>query len=579
METRKNISKKAGETLSIQQSDDTRKFYASLLLTCKNVFLYPEGHSISMNAIKQIHETLGAYIHRYGDIKIEFERDRVICQGAEVQSGRSEEGTLPFTLFRDGVRWLEFTEGIELEEFRKVLSIIHRYSVLTTEPEGDIVTAFWESHFNHVLYKADDLFSEQLSDQMDGLSTVSHATETETETEAEIETEDKTGSLESKTIDTESTGGIAIDPALFVLTPQEQTELEAMVAIEEKSSTTEHLNMLLDMLLQCREEKDFNLVLEVLSEEFDISFMRHDFEAALIILDGVRQILKSNRTRALWASPLIESFYKIISSDAKCLKPLEDIWSNLNARQIETLKSIFQHLSPGAVDALAHLLLIGQVSQLEQIAVDAIIVLAREDIKCLESLVNDPDERIAELLVPILSGLESDMSLKYLLKLARHSSASIRRAAIKTIATTRADQMSAIFEFIEDPDASVRNAILKYMGQSRNETAENLLLQYLENMNFKDAQDEHIIECFRALGKSGSVCAVPFLKKTLMRRKWIAGFSRSASREGAALALIALNIPEALRVIEEAGGSFYPGLRKIVRRAGKEFFSRDRGGR
>ena len=66
---------------------------------------------------------LEAYIRQYGDIRIEIERDRVICQGIEVHKGTSEEGTLPFTLFRDGIRWLEFTEGIKQEEIKE--SIIH----------------------------------------------------------------------------------------------------------------------------------------------------------------------------------------------------------------------------------------------------------------------------------------------------------------------------------------------------------------------------------------------------------------------------------------------------------------------
>jgi len=121
----------AGKDLSIQQSDDTRKLFAYLSLTGKNVSLYPAGHSISMNSIRQFHAKLEAYIRQYGDIRIEIERDRVICQGIEVHTGPSEEGTLPFTLFRDGIRWLEFTEGIDLEEIREVLFIIHKYSILT----------------------------------------------------------------------------------------------------------------------------------------------------------------------------------------------------------------------------------------------------------------------------------------------------------------------------------------------------------------------------------------------------------------------------------------------------------------
>jgi hypothetical protein len=556
--------------------DDTKNFFSYLLLTCKNVSLYPEGHSISINSIKQFHEKLEAHIRKYGDIRIEIEKDRVVCQGAEVQKGSSEEGTLPFTLFRDGIRWLEFTEGIELEETRELLSIIHRYSILTKEPEGDIVTAFWESHFSHVLYNADDFFSEQAQDEIE-----SHLRwETKPEAGTGTAAEDKPASPPGgPATDQPSPGGVALDPASFVLTPQEKAELQEMIAREEKSSATEHLNMLMDMLLQYQQEKDFNVILEVLSEEFEGSFNRHDFTGALIILNGIRKVLDSGRIRMPWAGPLIVSFYKDISSDTKCLKPLEEIWSNLNVQQMETLKLVFQHLNPGSVKTLMHLLLLGQPSQLEQIAEETIVSLIRQDSSCLESLVNNKDERIAEKIIPVLSRLEGDIFLKHLMKLARHTSTSVRRMAVKAIVQAHGNQTSAIFEFIDDPDASVRRIILAQMGQSRNEIVEDLLMKYLQNRKFTAAQREHIMECFKTLGKCGSLRSVPFLRKTLLHRKWMAGLRKSAYREGAALALVALKIPEARQVIEETGRSFNLGLRRIAREAGKEFFLKNKGRR
>lgn len=553
--------------------DDTKKLFSNLLLTCKNVSLYPEGHVISVNSIRQFHDNLKIFIRQYGDVKIEVERERVICQGIEVHKGSSEEGTLPFTLFRDGIRWLEFTDGINLEEIREVLSIIHKYSVLTAEPEGDIVTAFWEAHFDHVQYEADDFVSEQPSDQDENIEESDKLPSEEEGEESEPE------SSVSPAIDTTPLGGIALDPNYFLLTPEEQVELQEMVSREEMLSTTEHLNMLLDMLLQFQEEKDFNIVLGVLSEEFEDSYSRHDFGAALIILDGLHKILESGRLITPWAAPLIESFYKDISSDTKCLKPLEEIWSNLNVQQMEALKLIFQHLKPSAASTLIHFLLIGQPSKLEQIVEDTVTSLARQDINCLASLLNDQNEKIAEKLVPVLSRLEGDASLKYLMKLARHTSVSVRRMAIKAITQTHGNQIPAIFEFISDPDPSVWRVVLTHLSQSRNETAENILLQYLQDKKISSSQTEHIIECFKTLGKCGSSRSLPFLTQTLLYRKWLAVFTKSVYREGAALALAVLNIPEARQVIEAAGRSLNPGLRKIAREAGKEFFQKNKGGR
>jgi hypothetical protein len=245
---------------------------------------------------------------------------------------------------------------------------------------------------------------------------------------------------------------------------------------------------------------------------------------------------------------------------------------------METLKLIFKHLNPSAVDTLLHFLLLGQSSQLEQITNDTIASLVSQDVNCLEPLINYSNEKILEKLVPILSRLVGNTSFKYLIKLARHSSVSVRRMAIKAIGQTPGNQAPVIFEFIGDPDISVRQIILTQMSQSRNETAENLMLEYLQNRKFGPAQTEYIMECFRTLGKCGSLMSVPFLRKTLLNRKWMASFKKSAYREGAALALVALKIPEAQQVIEAAGRSFHLGLRRIAREAGKEYFSKSKGG-
>ena len=208
-------------------------------------------------------------------------------------------------------------------------------------------------------------------------------------TETITVTDDKPESPGGPAIDTAPSGAIILDRASFVLTPREQLELQEMVFREEGSSATEHLNMLLDMFLQHQEKKDFNIVLEVLLEEFEVTFARNDFDAALIILDGVRKILDSGRMREPWAKPLIESFYKDISSDSKCLKPLKNIWSSLNAQQMETIERIFQHLNPESVETLMHLLLFGQPSQLEQITEDTIVSLINKDMSCLDR----PDQK------------------------------------------------------------------------------------------------------------------------------------------------------------------------------------------
>jgi len=90
-----------------------------------------------------------------------------------------------------------------------------------------------------------------------------------------------------------------------------------------------------------------------------------------------------------------------------------------------------------------------------------------------------------------------------------------------------------------------------HMGRTRNDLAEDFLLQYLQRRKSETADVEHIIECFTALGKCGSARSIPLLSQILLQPKWTGGFRKSAYREGAAQALMALKIPEARHVIEK----------------------------
>ncbi len=573
MDIRDNIVNETGKSVLTQQSDDARKLFAHLLLAAKNLSLYPEGHSICMNSIRQFHARLESVTHNNGDVRIEFERDGVICQGETVQKGPSEEGTLPFTLFRDGIRWLELNEGITLEETREVLSIINRYSVLTAEPEGDIVTAFWEARFAHVQYEAADFFSKLSPDQMDNLSRMETGPPVRKTHTAGADTDDAAAEGKPPAV----YGGPVIDPAALALNHQEQTALQEMIFREETATSTAHLNMLLDSLPQYQEEKDFSIILDVLAEEFAGSLGRHDFEAALMIIEGMRLVLDSGRISARWAGPLMEAFFSKISA-ASYLKPLQNIWSEISVGQMGTFQRIFKHLNPRAVDSLAHLLVAKQPTQLEQMLEDAIISLVCRDASCMDGLIKHSDEKIAARFVPVLFRLEGDVSVKYLMKLARHPSVPVRRMAVKAVAHVSGDQTAALFGFIDDPDASVRRVILKQLSQARNETAEHLLLQYLQNRKPHSSQTEHIVECFSTLGQCGSLRSVPFLRKTLLSRKWLAGLTKSAYREGALLALVALRIPEARDVVENAGRSLFPGLRRMVRESAKGFLPKSEGG-
>jgi len=532
-------------------ADDARTLFAYLLLAGKNVLLYPDGHSISVNSIRQFYNRLEAFIRKYGHFKIQIEKDRVICREQDIYSGPFEEGALTFPLFRDGIRWLEFSPGISEEEVLELMTLLGRYKALPEEPEGDIVTALWEKRFTHIHYEAADIIFGESAEPSGGVSRF----------KSDFNRENIQRRL-SPAADVST----VIDPADLVLTPQEQAGLQAMVLLEETADASSHLYMLLDSLLLYDDEESFGIVLDVLAEEFKNFLDSRDFQASLLILEGVHHIMDSGRPGASWAWLMMEALL-IKISDANHLESLEAIWLEAPIQHLGILARILLRLHPKAASRVADLLLVQKPPHVQTIVEDALISYVQQDANCLGPLVGSADENMATRLIPVLARADADIAGKYLMQLMRHPSVSVRRLAVNTVMQGRPFPVPEIFDLIDDPDETVRRLILRCLSQERNPAAEELLLKYLQNNKFKPDQTGHVFECFKTLGKCGSLRSVPYLRETLFRRKWTTSFLKSPFRRGAAAALAGLHIPESDQVLEEARRIIHPGLRRVVRDA------------
>ena len=257
------------------------KVLTSLQLARKNYSLYPENHVNCGRALEQFWLQLDKYLRAHGNLRFDLAKDKLLFQGEVILSEPPEEGTLPFTLFRDGIQWLELQQGIDSDEVEQFLRLLNRYRILTDEPEGDLVTALWEAKFPHIQYYVAEMFwgAEPEFD----LSS-SHAGQEDAEV------------LEEEEKDSKSECFPPIEPAALKITPEEEAELREMVRLEEKRDPVyEYLDILLDSLLELREKENFVPVLESLEDVFHDSLARKNFETALKILKSLHYVRKTLR--------------------------------------------------------------------------------------------------------------------------------------------------------------------------------------------------------------------------------------------------------------------------------------------
>jgi hypothetical protein len=525
----------------------------SLQLARKNYSLYPENHINCSRAMERFWLHLETFLQAHGNLRFELEKDRLIFQGEPILTEPPEDGNLPFTLFRDGIQWLEFQDGVDEKEVKEFLRILNTYRVLSDEPEGDLVTALWEAGLPHIEHHVADFFWEA-------------------EPEAEFATppakEDMNSVLaeEEEQESSEFAAVVSIDPITLELTPEEEAELQEMVRLEEKRDpTAAYLNAVLDSLLELREKESFDPILESLEEEFHDSLARRDYEVTLKILKSLHHVRHIWESETTWAIPIIDNFL-LTASSSQSLRPLQAAWSEMDTGELEKIKEILLVLQPEAIHTLGAMLLQTPSLRLQQMLTEVILSLASRDLRPLEAMLDRPEEDLVLKLVQVVASLAGERPTQILSKMVHHSSARVRQTAVKGLLRRGPASIKELFHLIEDEDDSVRRLILHHMGQERNEASEALLLQYLEEGKMKGSDDKHIIACFRTLGRCGSPRSIPFLRQTLLGRGWIPDLRSSAYRQGAALALQAMRMKGAQQVLEDASRSLKPGVRRIARK-------------
>ena len=382
------------------------KLLSVLLLTIKNLSLYPYGHTICTNSINQFHSQLSDFLKKYKTLKLEIERNRIIYKEETLSEETPEEGTLHYTLFRDGIKWIEFLDGIDQKEISDILLIINKYIKLSAEPEGDIATALWEKYFPHIKYeiaeffwgggKAKEKFSDMISDKSD-------APESEQLNYRDIEYES----------DPE------IDLSLIMLTPAEETSLKEMIRADNEADLTSYLDVLLDSLLQHKEENNFKKILEALSEEFSLSLTRKDFVVTRKILQGLEYVLNIINTELPWAENLIKDFFLKVST-TEYLTALKDNWSKLDPEDADVLRDIFMIFDPKVIKTLVSLFTQSQPAPLRKMLLDLIILRSSQDTQALEFALNSAGYNLLKQLIKVIVEINSPQSLKYLKKLSNH---------------------------------------------------------------------------------------------------------------------------------------------------------------
>lgn len=546
----------AYDDLTDEAFQPARDLIAFFIIAMKNYALYPEDNEVSQQSVENVVTRLNEFIKKYGDFRFDVKKNRLLFLDQIVHQGVPNVGDMAFILFRDGIQWFEFQKGIELPEVAGFFRLLNQFRETVEESDGDLVTALWEAQFPHLRYEATDVFLDDETLQDFSLLRVTDEDDRGRDQEVDQETSQAISDPDTYT-------------ATWELTPEEINKLGQMVLEDENlDNIEENLDVIIVILREHVEEDDLEDVLKFVLAEFRDALSRVEFQVGLNLLEKMHEIHKSCKTNRAWAIPMLDHFFKE-ASEYQVLNVLQEVWPVLEILGSHRLllRQVLLLLSPEAVLAIGPMSLEVSSSRIQRELMEVIGYLAGRDIAPFERLLNHSDKNLVQRMMPVLKDLEGDRPSELLIMLARNSSEQVRKTALDTLMARDRQLLQEIFPLIDDDSDHIRRLILQYIGEDRNEFIEGLVLDYLEQRKFQRHDNQHLLACYRALGRCGSARSIPFLRRSLLNGGWIPGFSKSAHRQGAAIALMALELDEAQNLLDKASRSLFPGVRSACRKA------------
>ena len=599
--------------LSETELKDARNLFKIFLQAWKYCGLYPEGHTASRRTLESLMSAFTDFFSQHGNIELVVEKERLLWRDGVIHEVPPENSAddIIFPLYRDGVTWIEFQQGLPLKELALFFNILNKYKYLQEETGGDIVTELIDEDLAYITFKVVDILWQDYP-LLDFSSLITPAAETGGGTpqsgpeETKLHERGETSSPETLWQETsaktsaDGTGGgtpqkepeeteltkstehsdpfakSITDPSysetLWEISTDEHEALQKMIQEEENLHNSEDVFDVLVTILKSQDNKfNFSSVLDFTLEEVVESIEQGEFDKLPNLFHSLYHMDYRVASHELpWIGPLIGSFFQDLSKP-EIFAPISAkllTFTDNDINKTQRLQQMLLYFPPDVILLLGPLIPQTNSQEVRKMILEVIEHLCLIDFDYLEKLLANTDKQLGEALLPILQRLQGERAINVFLKMVEHPSEKVRVQASKTLLAQNSQNVEKLFFLIDDPSEAVRKELLAAIAKQKSSRMETLLLKYMkETLEQKDP--EHIQACYKALGCCGSVTAVQFLKRILLSQSWnrFTGFGKPLHREAAATALALMDTGEARAVLHEASQSKHQVIRQALQKA------------
>jgi hypothetical protein len=505
----------------------TKALIQTFLQTVKGFRLYEANHPSLSKFIDRLRKDFDQYFDEFDSFTLQVAEHRLYYRGKVVYENQDVKESLAFVFFKDGIRELQFSKGLEFKEIVDFLNVVRKSDFLN-RMEDDLVTLLWEKDFSHITFTTVDEFLE-------GSGIFVPATEEDLIRRSEYKgsweewLQEKTDERQSESHRAAGIEGLeqAINPApgqsLVQACQLTLDEREAILREVQQEQQPEYvfvlINNLTEILLHLGEDVDayenmisyFDRVIEYLLEQREV-------EKAVSLLNSLNNTLES----MVLKDKQIFAIRRILekSSSPHHIELLGRAMKGNGEIQSEAILQYLRFLTKQAIEPLCHLLGEVESGKWRRVICDQVAELSREEIQPLSKFLSDPNPFLVCHILYILGKIGNPSTVKYLGNLVTHGDLKVREETLQVLNKFGEEGRDLIEKFLRDSVAGIRAKAALLLARSAKVEAVKLLTEIILSGDFFKRDYDEKASFFRALGETGSKEVIPMLKKIANERRW-----------------------------------------------------------
>ena len=510
------------------------------------ITLYSTSHPMYLQAVEELRSGFEPIWAEFGSLTLQVRDDGLAWESNLVLPEDHTPDSISWGMFKEGIRSITLTRGVEEEEIVRLLDVIHRSRSLTDDAEDDFLTLLWGQYFEHVRYRVVDLGADDAAEIEGAASSDPPPSPEETREQVEEEVAEVMGPDALADFDD-------FDASLYFLDDHEIDQLKSEIATEfTQDVCVNSLSMFLD-ILELHPERDVREeTCDVLEELFTHLVGAGDFGSIAYLIRELRVLLARVSDLELEHRETLGGFARKLS-DPKVISLLLRSLDHLEVRPTpEELENLLAELEPEGLLAV-----VKKIPQLDDEAAKAL----------LRSALGHQATRFPRVIREALTSVDAEIVMvglrcveeckltsvnAELQKLSQHEDTAVRHALVAALAELRTSEaVREIEELLNDRDHDVRIAAVRALSTCGDDSTRSLVEAIVLGPAIRDTDRSEKLAFFEAyaalFGESAAAGLQPLLYGGLFRRR-----SDPATRACVARVLGKVGGPAAKAMLEKA---------------------------